>query len=165
MPNNVNNSLPLEFNDVLPPGVEAFDDESWQINDKYVSNKSQNNDKQSNSESHTHTHTTKVIASEATDKHEVAEGESKNTKDKDKDKKVNKDKKRRKKEKEKEKDVDGKKSKKHKREKSDRDVSQVIVFRLRFYLISKISLFIAGKTEVHRGEERCKADRNARNGY
>lgn len=107
----------MEFSDVLPPGVDAFDDESWQTTEKYVGNKSQNNEKMLESV------VPPSFIEMTIDKPEIDESEFKKE---TKDKKVNKDKKRRKKEKEKEKekDVDGKKSKKHKREKSDRDVSQ-----------------------------------------
>lgn len=106
--------MPMEFNDVLPPGVEAFDDESWQTNEKYVINKAQNNEKTEKPENQV---PAKVASNDTPNdmKHENDDDESKNSKDK----KVNKDKKRRK-----EKDVHSKKSKKHKREKSERDASQ-----------------------------------------
>ncbi|XP_063698661.1 E3 ubiquitin-protein ligase RBBP6 isoform X2 [Culicoides brevitarsis] len=116
--NNVNNAFPLEFNDVLPPGVEAFDDESWQTNEKYVINKAPNCEKAERSENQTIVkHPSSELTGQKQQEHENDESKSA------KDRKVNKDKKRRKKETEKEKDVHGKKSKKHKREKSDRDGS------------------------------------------
>uniref|UniRef100_A0A336KWY5 CSON000836 protein n=1 Tax=Culicoides sonorensis TaxID=179676 RepID=A0A336KWY5_CULSO len=113
---------PLEFNDVLPPGVEEFDEESWQISDNKYGNKIQGNEIQANADIEGNPET----KDDQNNGNDDTKSESKNSKETSKDdkdlkkEKANRDKKRKKKEKE----VETKKPKKHKREKSEKAASE-----------------------------------------